>query len=281
MTNVAASYLASGRCAEALKSFEDVTAVQKAKLGPDHPDTLASMNNLARTYSALGRHADAVKLLEETLALYRGKLGPDHPDTLTSMHNLAISYAAMERPADALKLFQETLTLRKAKLGSAHPDTLSSMWGVAECLVNIGRGAEAVDIIDDFVRRAEGNAVDPRLIPAGMELRLRHFAKLNDIAGCQETADRWEELQRTDAESLYQSACFRAVCAAVIRETDGTPAGETNAIQQADQAMAWLKKAIAAGFTNVAHIKADKDLDALRDRDDFKRLLAELERNKG
>ena len=54
----------------------------KAKLGPDHPDTLTSMNNLADSYDALGRHADALKLREETLALRKAKLGPDHPDTL-------------------------------------------------------------------------------------------------------------------------------------------------------------------------------------------------------
>ncbi len=58
---------------------------RKAKLGPDHPDTLASMNNLANSYSDLGRHAEALKLREETLALRKAKLGPDHPDTLASM----------------------------------------------------------------------------------------------------------------------------------------------------------------------------------------------------
>jgi serine/threonine protein kinase/tetratricopeptide (TPR) repeat protein len=272
---------AVGRHTEALKLREDTLAQQKAKLGVDHPDTIGSMSNLANSFEALGRHAEALQLREETLALMKVKLGPDHPDTLTSMHNLAISYNAMMRPADAIKLYNETLTLRRAKLGPDHPHTLSSMWGLAESLVNVGRGAEAVDIVDDFVRRAEGQVVDPLLIPAGMELRLRHFQKLKDVAGCRETAVRWEELKRADPQSLYQSACFRAVCAAVIRETDRTPAGEANAIQQTDQAMAWLKQAIAAGFTNVALIKTDKDLDALRDREDFKKLLSELERNKG
>ena len=59
------------------------------QLGPDHPDTLTSMNNLAVSYAALGRYPDALKLHEETLALRQAKLGPDHPDTLTSMNNLA------------------------------------------------------------------------------------------------------------------------------------------------------------------------------------------------
>ena len=37
-------------------------------LGPDHPDTLHSMNNLASSYDAVGRLADALKLREEALA---------------------------------------------------------------------------------------------------------------------------------------------------------------------------------------------------------------------
>lgn len=47
--------------------------------------------------------------------------------------------------------------------------------------------------------------------------------------------------------------------------------------RQAKVDMDWLKQAVAAGFKDVAHMKQDTDLDALRDRDDFKKLIAELE----
>ena len=50
MNNLATSYDALGRYAEALKLHEETLALRKAKLGPDHPDTLASMNNLANSY---------------------------------------------------------------------------------------------------------------------------------------------------------------------------------------------------------------------------------------
>jgi hypothetical protein len=46
--------------------------------------------------------------------------------------------------------------------------------------------------------------------------------------------------------------------------------------EQADLAMVWLQKAIAAGFKDKTKLKEDKDLDALRNRDDFKKLLADL-----
>ena len=41
--------------------------------------------------------------------------------------------------------------------------------------------------------------------------------------------------------------------------------------------MQWLQKAVQAGYKDAAHMKKDTDLDPLRDRDDFKKLLAELE----
>ena len=44
--------------------------------------------------------------------------------------------------------------------------------------------------------------------------------------------------------------------------------------------MAWLKQAVAAGCSDAQHIKQDADLDALRDREDFQKLVAELEAKK-
>jgi hypothetical protein len=43
MHDLAASYIAAGRTQEALKLNEETLQLRKAKLGPDHPDTLSSM----------------------------------------------------------------------------------------------------------------------------------------------------------------------------------------------------------------------------------------------
>src|SRR5207248_9366403 len=111
----------------------------------------------------------------------------------------------------ALKLREETLARMQAKLGPDHIDTLGSMGSLAECLVRLGRGAEAVPIIDDCLKRAAGKSVPPRLILAVVDLRLRHYEKANDAAGCRQTAEMWEKLKRTDAGSLYDAARRRAV----------------------------------------------------------------------
>jgi hypothetical protein len=72
---------------------------------------------------------------------------------------------------------------------------------------------------------------------------------------------------------------MRAVTAAVIKVDAKTPAADAARLarEEADRAMAWLQKAIAAGYKDAAHMMKDKDLNALRDREDFKKLLADLE----
>ena len=64
--------------------------------------------------------------------------------------------------------------------------------------------------------------------------------------------------------------------AAVIRATDMSPTAAEQADAEADRAMAWLTKAVAAGYKDVAHMKKDTDLVSVRDRADFRKLVAEL-----
>ena len=48
------------------------------------------------------------------------------------------------------------------------------------------------------------------------------------------------------------------------------------AAAEADPAVAWLRQAVAAGYRETANMDKDKDLDALRGRNDFQELLAGL-----
>jgi serine/threonine protein kinase len=273
--NLAISYAAMGRHADALSLRKQTLTVQQARLGPDHPDTLRSQTAVAVSYAALGRHADAVELYKKTLAREQVRLGPDHPDTLVTMFNLALSYARLGRHDAALDLSEQTLALRKVQLGPDHPETIRTMWVVANSLVALNRGAEAVPLIDECVRHAPGKLVEPALLPSVLTLRLRYFARMEDAAGCRQTAALWESLKRTDAASLYKAACMRAVTTAVLREADPGNAAQIDA--QAEQAIAWLKQAVAAGYRNATLLKRDRELDALRDRADFARIVTQLE----
>ena len=86
----------------------------KAKLGPEHPDTLLCMDALAGVYLAAEKLDLAVPLYEETFKLMKAKLGPEHPNTLLCMANLASAYKAVGKLDLAIALYQETLKLMKA-----------------------------------------------------------------------------------------------------------------------------------------------------------------------
>jgi serine/threonine protein kinase/tetratricopeptide (TPR) repeat protein len=281
MNNLANSYNRLGRHAEALKLYEETLDLCKAKLGPDHPHTLMAKYNLAEGYTRLNHDAEALKLYEETLVLYKTKLGHDHPGTLRTMGALAGAQDSLGEYVDALKLSQETLALSEGKLGPDHPQTLLTMWRVVRSLRHLNRAAEAEALIEECLKRAEGKVVDPKMIIDMKTIqlipRIRHFEQTKDASGCRATAEMFERLQPSSAYDLYHAACFRAITAKVVKFDPKTPAADADRLarDETDRAMAWLTQAIAAGHKDVALIQQDQDLNALRDRDDFKKLVAE------
>ena len=98
---------------EALKLNEECLEIRKRVLGPEHPDTLRSMDGLAATYVNLGRLTEALMLYEECLEIRKRVLGPEHPDTLQTMNGLAATYISLGRSTEASKLREECLEIRK------------------------------------------------------------------------------------------------------------------------------------------------------------------------
>jgi serine/threonine protein kinase/tetratricopeptide (TPR) repeat protein len=70
-----------------------------------------------------------------------------------------------------------------------------------------------------------------------------------------------------NAEQWYDFACVYAVA---------SPKSTDKKQEYADRAMDLLHRAVQAGYRDAAHMAKDTDLDPLRGRDDFKKLLAEL-----
>ena len=79
--------------------------------------------------------------------------------------------------------------------------------------------------------------------------------------------------------SLYELACARALCSAVVGEgkAELTAAEQETKNRYADQAMEALHKAVAGGWKPVTWIKTDPDLDAIRSRADFQAQIRLLE----
>jgi hypothetical protein len=127
--------------------------------------------------------------------------------------------------------------------------------------------------IDDLLRRADraaaaGNGLAPQLRESVLGFRLQIYQARKDVVGCRETVEWYERVGGTSAGYLYDAACYRAVLAGLLA---GDPAAA-----EADKAMDWLRKAVAAGYSNRPHIDGDTDLDALRGRADFRALVGSL-----
>ena len=115
-------------------------------LGPEHPDTLSSVNSMAILLKNRGDYAGAEVLFRRALAGYAKALGPEHPDTLGSVNNLAILLSDQGDYAGAEVLYRRALAGREKVLGPEHPDTLSSVNNLANLLSDQGdyAGAEVL-----------------------------------------------------------------------------------------------------------------------------------------
>jgi serine/threonine protein kinase/uncharacterized protein HemY len=220
----------------AIKLFTKARSTFAAGLGPDHSDTLRSMNNLANGYNDAGQPDRALKLREETLALRRSKLGPDHPDTLRSMSNLALSYADAGQPDRALKLCEETLALTKSKLGPDHPDTLRSMSILANSYDDTGQPDRALKLREEALALMRS-----KLGPDHPDT----LKNMNDLAHSYETAGQPDRALKLCEEAL---ALMRSKLGPDHPETLGSMgnlASSYEATGQSDRALKLREEALA------------------------------------
>ncbi|MEZ5578736.1 MAG: tetratricopeptide repeat protein [Candidatus Competibacteraceae bacterium] len=66
--NNLALYQSQGRYGDAEPLYQRALAAREKVLGPEHPDTLSSVNNLAGLYQSQGRYGEAEPLYQRVLA---------------------------------------------------------------------------------------------------------------------------------------------------------------------------------------------------------------------
>ena len=81
----------------------DALARSRRVLGPDHPNSIMSLNNHAAIVHKLGRAAEAAALYKEAMerAAACPSLGPGHPNTKTYAGNYANLLEELGRTAEA------------------------------------------------------------------------------------------------------------------------------------------------------------------------------------
>ncbi|MGE3821684.1 MAG: tetratricopeptide repeat protein, partial [Isosphaeraceae bacterium] len=141
------SYLYLGASEPAARQYRLAHDLRAVILGPEHRETLATLNNLAQATLAAGHVEEAVKLHERELTVTRRLFGPDHADTLSSMSNLASALRRTGRDDLAIPLLEQVDRRRRATLGPNHPDTLVSASKLAAAYLAVDRTAEALPLL--------------------------------------------------------------------------------------------------------------------------------------
>jgi hypothetical protein len=102
---------------------------------------------------------------------------------------------------------------------------------------------------------------------------------LGDHAAAAEAAAQLVQAAVDQQVDAYNAACMLARCVPLAERDTELPEArrQERAKTYADRAIATLRQAVHNGFRDVAHMKKDSDLDPLRSRPVFQRLLAELE----
>jgi len=123
--------------------------IRRRVLGPQSPDTLASMNDLGEAIWRQARYPEAEKLVHEALDGRQRTLGPNHPATLASMNNLGLLLTQENRYAEAEQLFRQLLDTQRRTVGPSDDATLNAEVALANVLSNDGRGPEAEKLYQD------------------------------------------------------------------------------------------------------------------------------------
>jgi hypothetical protein len=178
---------------KAISLLAKARATFTAQLGPDHRDTLQSMNNLADAYRFAGKYDLAQELFRETLERRKTRLGADHPDTLQSMHNLALGYRDDSRFDQALPLFEETVRRRKAQLGPDDPNTLNTMNKLADAYRAAGKLDLALPLLEETLTRRKA-----KLGPDHLDT----LESINDLALCYWSLGKVEQALPLSEETL-------------------------------------------------------------------------------
>jgi tetratricopeptide (TPR) repeat protein len=148
---IGVAYGALGMWDSAMEHVDVSLDIRRRLLGPDHRDTLQSMEDLIAQRGASGNATGIEPLAAENLERRRRVLGPEHPDTLRSMEQLANVYGSLGRVDDAERLVREALGTRRRLFGPDDLATLASLSQLAVIQASHGQYEEAADLLADVL----------------------------------------------------------------------------------------------------------------------------------
>jgi eukaryotic-like serine/threonine-protein kinase len=249
---------------------------------PEYRQELArGLSNLGALLTTLGQQQAAEQAYRQALSI-REKLANDFPGFQQYGRQLAGTYgnfgkllcshgkaeASLEWYAKAIALL-EPLVRQEPRLITERLVLRNSHWGRAEALDRLARHADALEDWDRALALNLGVA-DLAAICSG---RAQSLARAGNHVEAAAEANTLAESAGLNGGALYDLACVFTLAAAAVK--DDAKLRD----QYAARAVELLRQAVAKGFKDATHMKKDIDLDPLREREDFKKLLADLEKN--
>jgi serine/threonine-protein kinase len=295
----------TGRAKEAEEEYGNALDLHM-RLVKDFPGVPQYRHELARTHNNLGfllantgRPKEAEAAYRDALAIKKA-LAADFPavpeyrrELAGTQHNLGLLLADTGRPREAEAAYADALALRK-QLAADFPTVPDYRNEVAATLVNradlanrrrdFGAArrdlAEALPHHQEALRASATNPTYRQFYRAYLGTLIASYAGSQDQAAAVQAAEKLRDLGWDPAGDAYEAACALAQCIPLVEKDPQADAGRRH--QQAqfygDQALALLRTAVARGYKDAALMKKDTDLDPLRGLDDFKKLLAEVEK---
>jgi len=271
----------------ALASYRQALKI-KEDLALEHPTVIGYQSELATSHNNLGllqsQMGDSVAAMdsyrraleiEERLA----RENPNVPDyqivlgaTCCNLGNIELDLgnadAALLRYESAATALESVLK-REPRHAKARLFRRNTHHGRAKALALLDRHGEAAD---EWQRALE--LADEKARPAYRFEFAAASARAGDHARAAAEARDLAAIPQLASDGLYNLACVLALSSAAAND-DAELAG-----RYAAEAVELLKRAHKAGFfasaRNVAQMGQDSDLESLRDREDFRKLLEEL-----
>ena len=123
-----------------------VIDIRKRTLGPEHRETLGSMNGLVWAYGRAGELSEGAKLALETVEIAKHALGQDDEDTLLYMNALGWIYVQLRKLIEAKELFREVIEICRKSFGEEARITVATINELAWTYTHLGDYEEAVQL---------------------------------------------------------------------------------------------------------------------------------------
>jgi len=293
---------------EARAAFAKARALGEA-LVAEVPAVPRYRSDLAMTLMLAGNLARDLKDYGEAIALHERAVGlgealaRDHPDMVRYQLDLAgnlmsfgLTLVDADRPADALPLHERARriyesVLRKNPADIASASLLAGAYNnSALALAKLGRHEEAVSVLHESITRERACLERDPTTAQYRQWLSNHYMNLGKslrALGRKEDAlaasrARFELLKQAPPEQCddaihYHVACEMAQIVPLVGrgkpEPELTDAERAEKQAYADRAVDEFRLALADGYSDMALILRDEDLDPIRFREDFRRLV--------